>query len=291
MLQTKPARKHAIPRWFFSSDFRLQKVRNSDFGAKKSGIGDKAQLSKFGIPTVVNLPGVGANLQDNDELSAFWEFTSNFTDPQSFGSVIATSANSTSIEPDLWTYFVPVELSGFFHGMSIVAANTPNVFTLITLRAGSKSQGYVRLTGAHPQDLLDINKLRFQGPGGRDDIVVLREALKRWRRVINEDEEIAKYVEREVAPGANVTSDADLEEYILNNVFAHHACCTAAIGADNDPRAVLDGDFNVRGVNNLRVVDASSFPESPGYFPQSPIYMISEKAAEVIIRDAKAARY
>ncbi|KAK7042085.1 choline dehydrogenase [Favolaschia claudopus] len=255
-----------------------------------SGIGDKAQLSEFGIPTVVDLPGVGANLQDNDELPAFWEFTSNFTDPESFGYALATSANSTSLEPDLWTYYAPFEFNGFHHGMSIVAANTQNVFTLINLRAGSNSQGYVRLTGSHPQDLLDINKLRFQGPDGKADIVVLREAIKRWRKVINEDRNIAQFVKREVAPGANITSDADLEEYILNNVFAHHACCTAAIGADGDPRAVLDGDFNVRGVNNLRVVDASSFPVSPGYFPQSPIYMISEKAAAVILKDALKAR-
>ncbi|KAK6988574.1 choline dehydrogenase [Favolaschia claudopus] len=236
-----------------------------------SGIGDKAQLSEFGIPTVVNLPGVGANLQDNDELPAFWEFTSNFTDPESFGYALATSANSTSLEPDLWTYYAPFEFNGFHHGT-----------------AGSNSQGYVRLTGSHPQDLLDINKLRFQGPDGKADIVVLREAIKRWRKVINEDQNIAQFVKREVAPGANVTSDEDLEEYILNNVFAHHACCTAAIGADGDPRAVLDGDFNVRGVNNLRVVDASSFPVSPGYFPQSPTYMISEKAAAVILKDGKA---
>jgi hypothetical protein len=75
-----------------------------------------------------------------------------------------------------------------------------------------------------------------------------------------------------------------------------------------DPQSVLDGDFHVRGVQNLRVVDASSWPEIPGYFPTSPTYMVSnfqpiqeiddihlncaqiaEKAAQVILRDAKRA--
>ncbi|KAF8882013.1 glucose-methanol-choline oxidoreductase, partial [Infundibulicybe gibba] len=63
----------------------------------------------------------------------------------------------------------------------------------------------------------------------------------------------------------------------------HHACCTNPMGADNDKNAVLDGNFRVRGVANLRVVDASSWPTVPGYFVTTPIYMISEKAADVII--------
>ncbi|KAJ6592338.1 hypothetical protein B0H19DRAFT_899581, partial [Mycena capillaripes] len=55
----------------------------------------------------------------------------------------------------------------------------------------------------------------------------------------------------------------------------HHACCTNAIGPDDDPQAVLDGDFHVRGVRNLRVVDASSWSDIPGYFPTSPTYKVS----------------
>lgn len=65
-----------------------------------------------------------------------------------------------------------------------------------------------------------------------------------------------------------------------------YACCTAAIGADEDPNAVLDSDFRVRGVDGLRVVDASVFPKIPGWYIALPIYMISEKAADVIIADA-----
>ncbi|KAJ7259830.1 hypothetical protein C8J57DRAFT_1135075 [Mycena rebaudengoi] len=251
-----------------------------------SGIGDSTQLAQFGIPSVVHLPGVGSNLQDNDEVPALWELRQNFTDPVSFGEVFSTSAHSTSLEPDIDAYFVPAQWTGFVHGLSEIVADTPNFFSIVSLKALASSKGYVHLTGSHPQDLLDINKLRFQAPGGRQDIAALRERVKRWREVMNTPK-VQKFVEKEVLPGANITSDKDLDNYVMEKVFGHHACCTNAIGPDDDPQAVLDGDFHVRGVQNLRVVDASSWPEIPGYFPTSPTYMIAEKAARVILRDAK----
>jgi choline dehydrogenase len=88
----------------------------------------------------------------------------------------------------------------------------------------------------------------------------------------------------EVFPGTQHTGD-DLKNVIKNEAFGHHASCTAAIGANDDPLAVLDTNFKVRGVKGLRVVDASSFPKTPGFFPAVPLYMMSEKAAIVIAKD------
>jgi choline dehydrogenase-like flavoprotein len=65
---------------------------------------------------------------------------------------------------------------------------------------------------------------------------------------------------------------------VRDTAWGHHASCSCAIGA------VLDSDFSVRGVRNLRVVDASVFPRIPGFFIASAIYMIAEKAADVIWR-------
>jgi choline dehydrogenase-like flavoprotein len=90
----------------------------------------------------------------------------------------------------------------------------------------------------------------------------------------------------EVWPGPNVTTESEVKDFIKQEAWGHHACCTAAIGKDGDENAVLDSDFRVRGVEGLRVVDASVFPKIPGYYVALPIYMISEKAAEVIIADA-----
>ena len=69
----------------------------------------------------------------------------------------------------------------------------------------------------------------------------------------------------------------------MGGMTSPNASCTCKIGADNDKLAVLDGDFRVRGVKNLRVVDASVFPRIPGLFILSSVYMISEKASDVII--------
>jgi hypothetical protein len=76
-------------------------------------------------------------------------------------------------------------------------------------------------------------------------------------------------------------------EYVQNRAWGHHASCTCAIGA-RDRGGVLSGDFKVHGVEGLRVVDASVFPRAPGLFIVSAIYMIGEKAADVIIEAKRA---
>ena len=96
-------------------------------------------------------------------------------------------------------------------------------------------------------------------------------------------------VEEEEAPGQQKHSRKDLEEFVRNEAWGHHASCTCKIGVDGDRMAVLDGDFRVRGTKGLRVVDASVFPRIPGLFIVSAIYMIAEKASDVILRDARHA--
>lgn len=86
----------------------------------------------------------------------------------------------------------------------------------------------------------------------------------------------------EVWPGRSVTGN-NLKEFAKNEAWGHHASCTCPIGADSDPMAVLDSNFKVKGVEGLRVVDASVFPKIPGFYIAVPIYMISEKAADVIL--------
>ncbi|KAI0031549.1 GMC oxidoreductase-domain-containing protein, partial [Vararia minispora EC-137] len=160
-----------------------------------------------------------------------------------------------------------------------------NAVTAVTLRARPSSRGTVRLTGPHPQDLLQIDKQHFQAPGGRTDVAALRDGVKKARALVK-DSLLAVVIDREIFPGANFSTDEEIERHVYENIFGHHACCTAKIGADNDQYAVLDGDFNVRGVSNLRVVDISAWPNVPGFFVTTPTYMMAEKAARVIIEAA-----
>ncbi|MGH6906220.1 MAG: GMC oxidoreductase, partial [Geminicoccaceae bacterium] len=86
----------------------------------------------------------------------------------------------------------------------------------------------------------------------------------------------------EVAEVLDPPPGADLKQFVRDTAWGHHASCTCKIGADDDPMAVLDQDFRVRGAKNLRVVDASVFPRIPGLFILTSVYMISEKASDVI---------
>jgi len=86
-------------------------------------------------------------------------------------------------------------------------------------------------------------------------------------------------------PGPQAEDQAALEQFVRDQAWGHHASCTCAIGADDDPMAVLDKDFRVRGVQGLRVVDASVFPRIPGLFIASAVYLVSERASDVIIAD------
>jgi len=96
-------------------------------------------------------------------------------------------------------------------------------------------------------------------------------------------------VSHEEFPGDDVQGDAALKEFVQNHAWGHHASCTCPIGPEANG-GVLGSNFTVHHTGGLRVVDASVFPRVPGLFIVSAIYMIGEKAADVIIADAKAGR-
>jgi choline dehydrogenase len=80
-----------------------------------------------------------------------------------------------------------------------------------------------------------------------------------------------------------VQTTEEIQDYIKNTAWGHHCSCTCAIGPDDDPMAVLDSSFRVRGVSGLRVVDASVYPKIPGTFTMLSTYLVGEKAADVIL--------
>ncbi len=94
------------------------------------------------------------------------------------------------------------------------------------------------------------------------------------------------HIAEEELPGEQVQSDEELRDYVRYNAWGHHASCTCAIGP-REQNGVLDSQFRVHGTTGLRVVDASVFPRIPGFFIVSAVYMIGEKAADVILADCK----
>ncbi|KAF2497648.1 alcohol oxidase, partial [Lophium mytilinum] len=139
------------------------------------------------------------------------------------------------------------------------------------------SRGNVTITSADTNDAPVINPNWLTHPA---DVEVALAAFKRTREVWNN----IAVRGTEYLPGSNVTSDADIIDFIRNSALqVWHASATCAMGKAGDPKAVVDSTAKVFGVKGLRVVDASIFPFLPPGHPQSTCYALGEKIADDIL--------
>jgi choline dehydrogenase len=303
---------------------------------KLSGIGPKAELEKFKIPIVKDLPGVGTNLQDHFEIGVSHKYkdpagvftvgktctfglngTSNTgkgddcvddwrkgVDPvgtpalygQSNGFVYGIIKKSSVAhqdtvygnDPDLFMFGGVAAFRGYYPGYA-QDVYKHNTWTWVVLKAHSANRaGTVELRSADPRDTPIIN-MRYFDTGstknGEDkrDLTAMAEAIEIGRQISMKvkDPVDNSTIFAEILPGEDKKKGSkELEDHIKAESWSHHASCTVPIGADNDPMAVLDSKFRVRGVEGLRVVDASVFPRVPGYFIAMPTYMIGEKVGQ-----------
>lgn len=203
-------------------------------------------------------------------------------------SSTAGQADDTSSDPDLFISGAPANFKGYFPGYSYDALKDARHWVWIILKARARNNaGSVTLSSTNAQHMPNITMNSFDTgvtANGADDadLQAMYEAVQFSRRAFKDLIPLDGAFE-ESWPGANVSSEAQVKQWVKNEAWGHHASCTCAIGSDDDPMAVLDSEFRVRGVEGLRVVDASVFPEIPGYYIAVPIYMVSEKAADVII--------
>ncbi|MGU3652641.1 GMC family oxidoreductase [Mycolicibacterium sp. A43C] len=282
---------------------------------KLSGIGPRAELEGHGIPVLVDAPGVGENLHDRYEVSVVAEFDRNYPlfdksalhspedlddwdtlfaewrDQQdgpyatngSLAAIIAKSSNNQDVS-DLIVFSLPIDFRGYYPGYAQDSVAQRNRLSLVILKAHTNNRaGSVTLRSTDPTDTPDIAFRYFhEGSVGYDDdlggvvdgVDIARDVLAR-----------VSGLSGELLPGPHIDTPDEVAAFVRDHAWGHHACGTVKIGSDADPYAVLDGDFRVRGVTRLRVVDASVFPDIPGFFIASAVYMISEKASAVILRD------
>lgn len=292
---------------------------NSPQILKLSGVGPAAELARFGIPLVADRAGVGANLQDHYETSvnvkvpANWAalagctFSGGADDAclarwragpllpltnergtyasNGFGTALLyPSGSSTNAgignkkEFDIFMFGGPANFRGYFPGYSINATAEHDWWSWAILKAHPRNRaGTVTLRSADPLDTPEIvyNYFDTGSDGWEEDVAALREAVALARDAIKR--QVVPTEERLPGPGAEV------ERYVLDGAWGHHASCTCAIGRDGDDMAVLDAKFRVRGIKRLRVVDASVYPRIPGTFTAVSTYMVAEKAAEDIL--------
>jgi choline dehydrogenase-like flavoprotein len=142
----------------------------------------------------------------------------------------------------------------------------------------------VTLRSKDPLDMPNVNFHYFQegtNGQGNEDLDAVVDGVK-FVRTMTRDLIRDGLIEEEELPGAQVQTDDQLRDYVRNNAWGHHASCSCPIGAAEEG-GVLTSDFRVHGTQGLRVADASIFPRIPGLFILSAVYMVGEKAADVIL--------
>ncbi|WP_336697697.1 GMC family oxidoreductase [Curtobacterium sp. USHLN213] len=249
-----------------------------------SGIGPSDVLEAAGIDVVVDSPGVGGNLQDHAEGLAVWEVATDIpaTSASGWDAGAMLSVDGAPDQPDVLMHF-PVEAvvdHPLARGVTFperIAAIAPNV-------AKPASRGRVWVTSSNPDLPPSIDYRYFTDADGHDERMLV-EGVRAARRIAAE-EPLAQHLVREVFPGPEVQSDEELSR-VLRDVHqtVYHVSGTCRMGADDDAFAVLDPELRVRGVERLRVVDASVFPSVTAVNPVGTIMTVAERAADLIRRD------
>jgi choline dehydrogenase len=257
-----------------------------------SGIGPAEHLRENGVAVALDLPGVGANLQDHPYVAGVWETTGgSLYDAEKpryllewllrrSGPLTSTVAEAFAFvrsrpglpAPDLQFHLAPAYFvdNGF-------AEFDGHAMTLGPVLVSPKSRGSVRLRSADPGAKPRILTRSLSEP---EDLAALVAGL-RLAREIAAAAPLAPSVKRELLPGADVRDDEDLAADVRRRVdLLYHPVGTCRMGAGED--AVLGPDLRVRGVAGLRVVDASVMPLIPGGNTNAPTIMVAERGADLI---------
>jgi len=266
----------------------------------QSGIGPAAHLREHGIEVLADRAGVGQNLQDHLELyiqqtslqpitlykywnlfskaliGAQWLFTKTGLGTSNQFESAAFIRSAAGVEyPDIQYHFLPIAVR--YDGK---AAAEGHGFQAHVGPMRSKSRGAVSLRSNDPTD---APRIRFNYMSEPDDWRDFRTAIRLTREIFAQAA-FAPYAGREIQPGADSTTDAQLDDFIREHAeSAFHPCGTARMGQADDPHAVVDPECRVIGVEGLRLADSSIFPRITNGNLNGPSIMVGEKAADHIL--------
>jgi choline dehydrogenase-like flavoprotein len=270
-----------------------------------SGVGEPEMLRGFNIPLAHVLRGVGANLQDHLQIRPVFKVSGVRTLNTDYANLIRrasmgleyalfrrgaltmapsqlgmfTRSSPAYATPNLQFHFQPLSLDKWGDGLHPFGAFTASVCNL-----RPTSRGRVGLASADPaaKPLIAPHYLSTD-----DDRRVAVESLRLARKIAAQAP-LARFHPQDFRPGPQAQTDEELLQAaaaLATTIF--HPVGTAAMGPADDPRAVLDERLRVRGIQGLRVIDASAMPRITSGNTNSPTLMIAEKGAAMVIEDAR----
>ncbi|MBV8250723.1 MAG: GMC family oxidoreductase N-terminal domain-containing protein [Comamonas sp.] len=270
-----------------------------------SGLGPGELLQRHGIAVRRDLPGVGANLQDHLQIRSVYKvqgartlntLASSLMGKAAIGLEYAlrrsgpmsmapsqlgafTRSDPSRPHPNLEYHVQPLSLEAFGEPLHDFPAFTASVCNL-----NPTSRGTVRLQSA---DFRQAPAIAPHYLSTAEDRQVAADSLRVTRRIVGQPA-LARFQPEEWKPGPQYQSDEELARLagdIATTIF--HPVGTTKMGRADDPMAVLDSRFRVRGVQGLRVVDAGAMPTITSGNTNSPTLMMAEKAAGWIVAEAR----
>ena len=272
-----------------------------------SGIGPAALLQQLGIPVVHDLRGVGGNLQDHLQLRMAFKVKNVLTlntmanswwgkvkmaleyalfrtgpltmAPSQLGAFLKSDPSQPT--PNLEYHVQPLSLDKFGDPLHPFPAFTASVCNL-----RPASRGHIRITSADPRAYPAITLNYLSAP---EDQRIAAQALRLTRRIVTGTETMKKYSPQEFVPGPGFQSDQELLKAAGNvGTTIFHPVGTCKMGLDSDPMSVVTPSLKVRGMERLRVIDASIMPTITSGNTNSPTLMIAERGAMLVAgRDAR----
>ncbi len=270
-----------------------------------SGLGDPAELKRLDIPIKIDLPGIGCNLQDHvsailmyhrktpgpflpmmrydriaRELGKAYFLGKGFAADVPGGITAFLKSRSDLALPDIQLLLTAAPLGAWPYMRPFKAPFTDG-FACRIVMLHPESRGRVTLQSRDPRAHPRIAQ-KFLSTEG--DWQALRSGIRLAREVAAQPS-MLPFIARESVPGADKSSDADIDAHIRNTaITVHHPLGTCKMGLESDASAVVDTELRVRGVEALRVVDASVMPNMVTGNINAAVVMIAERAAELIGR-------